>query len=154
MDPANRRRAGRPDAAKRLIVEERREHVAALLVSGATYRQMAVALGASKSIIGRDVQVLRARHRERAGQAYDEVVAEEIAKLDALERTWMPRALRSDATAADLLAVVRLLERRARFRGLDQPAKVEANVRITETTELDRKIEELLAQQVPDREPS
>jgi hypothetical protein len=46
--------------------EERRAHVAHLLTSHHTYREMAQQLGVSHSTIGEDVKVIRERWRERA----------------------------------------------------------------------------------------
>jgi hypothetical protein len=91
-------------------------------------------LGISTSTVGDDVKVIRRSWRERAAEAYSAHVAEEVAKLDALERAWFPKAmplhpLATDeavsAAAAAALVLHRIGERRAKLLGLNQPTRHE-----------------------------
>ena len=51
---------------------------------------------------------------------------EEVAKLDALDRAYLPSALEGDDKAA--LIVLRLMERRARLLAIDAPQRTELRV--------------------------
>jgi transposase len=115
-------------------IEERRAQVAQLLTRHHTYREMAQQLGVSHSTIGEDVKVIRERWRERACTDYADLLAEEMAKLDLLEREILPKALSGGPEGGvNLRAVDRVLairDRRARMLGLDAPSKVEAVLKV------------------------
>lgn len=116
------RNSAREDAEREL----RRAQVAALLLSRRTYRQIADSVGCGIATVHRDVERIKASWREQAGREYADVVAEEAAKLDAIEHGLMPRAQLGDPAAVS--AFVRLAQRRARLMGLDKPLKVEASL--------------------------
>lgn len=142
----HRRKGGTPRAADRLLIEERRERVAALVLSGASYRQIAALLDVSRHTVGNDVAALRRAWREQYARDYDAIVSEEAAKLDALERKWFPVALSSSEDAAPATTLLlRVFERRSRLMGLDAPTKVQASMTVSTTTPLDDEIAGLLA---------
>jgi hypothetical protein len=122
-----------------------------LLTRHLTYREMAQQLGVSHSTIGEDVKVIRERWRERAGNDYADFLAEELAKLDQLEREVLPHALSSGPKGGvNLRAVDRVLtimERRGRYLGLDSPSKVQFVLRIEMIT---RALEETIGELGPD----
>lgn len=134
-EPAPTNPLGHSAAAKN-VREARREQVAILLLSRVPYRRIAEQVGCSYTAVRADVDVIRARWRERYADAYEAHVSEQVGTLDALMRTWMPKALGTNADPKALDAVMRLLERRARLLGLDKPAKVEHSGQIEVTDEL------------------
>ena len=91
-------------------------------------------LGVSHSTVGEDVKVIRERWRERACTDYADLLAEEMARLDLLEREVLPKALSGGPEGGvNLRAVDRVLairDRRARMLGLDAPSKVEATLKV------------------------
>lgn len=158
---AGREQGGTPHAGDRLAIEERRAQVAALVLSHVSYRRIASMLGVGRTTVFKDVQVLRRQYRLRAGADYETHVAEMLASLEMLERAWMPKALPfhplavpEDASAAEKAAsvILRVLDRKARLLGLDQPTKVQADVTVTETTRLDSEIAALLGQMTSEHE--
>lgn len=115
---------------KRANAEHRRDVVAVLLSSHRTYRQMIVDLAgltppikASLSMIASDVKVILTRRSERAADALDVYVAEQMAQLDQLMGAFFPMAMSGDYKAAE--RVMAILERVARLKGLDEPARHE-----------------------------
>lgn len=122
--------------------DERRTQVAAMLVAHVSVREMARLTGASKSTIDRDVQVIRRWWRQQAAQSYSLRVAEELGKLDELEKAVMPKARAGDVKAIE--QAIRLMERRARVLGIDAPVRSRVEV-ITEDA-LDAAIRELEGQ--------
>jgi hypothetical protein len=128
------RKGGKPDAARKLQIEERRAQVALLILSHVPYRAIGQMLGISSGTVAEDVRIIRRQWRERAADSYEAHVAEEIAKLDVLERAWVAKAtplhpLRSAEDVAAAEAATRVLDRvmrhRARLLGLMQPTRHE-----------------------------
>lgn len=125
---------GRPTAARRLAIEERRQQVALLVLSHVSYRKIGELIGVSLGTVADDVKQVKIGWAAAAARTYGEFVTEEVAKLDALERAWMPKAmpLHPLATAEDVsaaaaaaLVIHRLGERRAKLLGLNQPTRHE-----------------------------
>jgi hypothetical protein len=105
---------------------ERRVRVSALLIAKKTHREIAAIEQVSVSTIVSDVAVVRAAWVERSAQLYGPVLAEEIAKLDAMERGLAPRAMLGEESA--ITVMLRIAERRSKLLGLDQPAQMQAHV--------------------------
>lgn len=61
--------------------------------------------------------------KEREKEAVDEVVAQEILLLDQLARPQIKKALEGDEKAVTVL--LRIMDRRAKFLGLDAPTQIE-----------------------------
>jgi hypothetical protein len=116
-------RAGRPVTnAETARIAERRAEVAAMLLEHRTYREMAQRLDCSAATIAEDVKAVREEWHQRAGAHYGTWLAEESAKLDAIEATVLPKACAGDLRAVD--RQLALMARRARLHGLDQPEAV------------------------------
>jgi hypothetical protein len=131
-DEARRGRASE-DRRRKEERDLRRLIIAEMLLAHIPYRTIASQLGLSKTQIHREVTKIRAQWRDRASVAYQSHVAEELGKLDALERAVLGKAFHGDEGLADLGAVdraLRIAERRARLLGLDQPVKVSATVEL------------------------
>jgi sigma54-dependent transcription regulator len=111
-------------------IEQRRQTVAEMIASHRTYREIGDALGVASSTVSEDVKSIREQWRYRAIADYANLLAEEIAKLDLLERKLLPEVLHGGPEGGvNLRAVDRVLairDRRARMLGLDAPSKVEA----------------------------
>lgn len=112
--------------SKRDQMAERRQHVANLRLAHYTQQEIANELGLSVTTVCRDLQALRAEWQERRSMAFDGWVAEELAKLDALERAILPQALQGKPGAAE--RVLKIMDRRARMLGLDKPQQHEHTV--------------------------
>jgi hypothetical protein len=72
----------------------------------------------------------------------DELREMEATRLDALQQAYWRPALDGDVKAATIL--LKLMERRSKLLGLDQPIKVESNVTVFEGgSELDAEVQRL-----------
>lgn len=107
-------------------IQARRQKVSALRLMHYTEREIAAELGISNATAHRDIVAVRQEWAERRTQRYEEWVAEELAKIDLLERAIMPSALSGDDKAQARL--VQFMDRRARMMGLDVPQKHEHTV--------------------------
>lgn len=59
-----------------------------------------------------------------------DVVAEELASLDRVQQTLWPMVRRGDLSAVDRL--LKVMERRARYLGLDQPDRIQAEITVSD----------------------
>jgi transcriptional regulator with XRE-family HTH domain len=107
-------------------VEERRQKVSALRLMHYTQREIARELDVSASTVNRDLAAVREEWAARRTQTYESWVAEELAKIDLLERAIMPAAIAGDDKAQARL--VMFMDRRARMMGLDKPQQHEHTV--------------------------
>ena len=136
-----------PDA-KREEIAARRTQVASLRLAHLTETEIAAKLGVAQSTVSRDLTAIRAEWYDRRMTAYDDWVAEELAKLDRLERSLLPLAVSGQTSAVD--RVLGVMDRRARLLGLDKP-QLHEHVVVTEDA-LDaeiRRLEERLAAHDP-----
>lgn len=107
---------GKDDEAKR---EERRKKVAANLLGGMTYRDMADALGCSLGTISNDVKIIIGRWQKQQVEHAEDYISVELRRLDvALNAIWN-KVIDGDAQAIDRF--LKIQERRARYLGLDKP---------------------------------
>jgi hypothetical protein len=121
-------------------VRQREAHAVDLRAEGLTYAEIGARLGVSRQMATRVVsRGLRALPRESA----TELVALQDAQLDLLWAAMFPRAAEGNPRHA--VVCLRVLERRARLHGLDQPTKLEVGMSVEEVDALDREIEQLLA---------
>lgn len=107
----------------RLSVEERRSRVATMLLAHRSQREIADALGVHPSTVNRDIKAVRAEWAQRRATAIDTWTAEELAKLDAVERALMSKVLGGDTWAIDRL--LGAMHHRARLLGLYAPEQLE-----------------------------
>lgn len=111
--------AARQKPAHHDKVAERRRRVAEMRLSHMTLDEIAREIGVAKSTVSVDLKHVREEWAERRASTYEEWAAEEIAKLDRLERTLLPRAIAGEYAAVD--KIISLMDRRARMLGLDKP---------------------------------
>jgi hypothetical protein len=103
--------------------ELRRRQVAVNLLAGLNYREMAEALGVSLGTIKNDVDVVMGHwQQEQVAVATDYVTLQERRLDRALNAIWA-QVLNGDDKA--ITAMLKIEERRAKLRGLDQPDKLE-----------------------------
>ena len=114
-------RGGRPKkqrAADEAEQAVRRVAVARLLMERKNYREIVLALqelpeeerpkNVSLSTVSRDVAVLRAEWAAERGRLMEELVGEEVERLNRLEAVWWPDAMGKDKDATDkVLAIQR-----------------------------------------------
>jgi Trp operon repressor len=105
---------------------ERRQRVSALRLMHYTQREIAAEIGVSVATVNRDLAVVRAEWADRRSQSYESWVAEELAKIDLLERAILPAAIAGDDKAQ--ARIVQFMDRRARMMGLDKPERFEHTV--------------------------
>jgi hypothetical protein len=103
---------------KKLELEQRRKTVAANILAGLNYRDIAEGLGVSLGTIARDAQIMLDRMRKEQVQTVSEAALIDLRRLDvAINAIW------DDVKAGKLLAIdrlERLLRRRAEMLGYDQ----------------------------------
>jgi predicted transcriptional regulator len=107
-------------------IAQRRQKVAALRLMHYSEREIAAELGISPATAHRDIVAVRQEWAERRTQTYESWVAEELAKLDLIERAILPAAISGDDKAQARL--VQFMDRRARMMGLDKPERHEHTV--------------------------
>ena len=103
--------------------EDRRKKVAANLLAGLSYRDIAEALNVSLGTVANDARIILGRWQREQIQDLDQYVLMELRRLDlATYAIW------NDVQDGKLNAIdrmVRLMERRARLLGLDAPTRQE-----------------------------
>ena len=127
--------------------DERRNKVATLLLGHTPTVVMAQILGADRGTIADDVKAIRLEWKQERAEAFDRYSAEELAKLEALERVVWPKAMEGNNWSID--RILAIMERRSRLIGLDAPIQVKQDVTMYDgDSDLDREIAELLAKDV------
>lgn len=123
-----------------LKLEQRRREVGRLYRLRYTCREVAAKLGISPATVVRDLEWLRAEWRAERLRNTDEIVAEELAKLNELEAgLWQQATFGGKGQTFAVEQVLSIMERRARLLGLDAPTTI--NV----TAELERFTKEMAA---------
>ena len=115
--PTEVQRGGSPRSTSpvKVSVAERQRRALELRARGHTYTEIAKELGyATKG--GAQRLVVSALTAQRS-EAAEPVLELELARLDSLQRALSPRALRGDVNAVQ--ATLRVMERRAKYLGLD-----------------------------------
>ena len=102
--------------------EKRRDEVMALVLSGASIRQIEAQTGHARTTIHRDIQ---ARLDDQARDCPSTAKYRELhrTRLARLLIQWWPRATDGDSDALD--RVLKIMEREARLLGLDAPTKID-----------------------------
>ena len=104
-------------------IEQRRKKVAANLLGGLNYREMAEVFGVAIGTISGDVAIILGRWRRDQVATVDEWIQIEARRLDkALNAIW-DSVLAGDAQAIDRM--IKIMERRSKLLGLDAPARKE-----------------------------
>lgn len=112
-----------PKKTKSAVIEKRRRAVAANLLAGLNYRDIAEGLNVSVGTVSGDVKALMTQWREDQAKDVGDHVAIDLRRMDmAINAIW------DDVKAGKLQAIDRLLkilERRSKMLGYDKPDKVD-----------------------------
>lgn len=103
---------------KKLQIEERRTIVAANILAGLNYRDIAKALNVSLGTVSRDAQIMMDRMRKEQVQTVGEAALIDLRRIDVAIN-----AIYNDVKSGKLLAIdrlVKLLERRSKMLGYDE----------------------------------
>lgn len=117
MTPQRNRQKGDRFAAK-----ERRAMIFELRRAGAGYKEIADKLGIGLATVHRHIHAGLAEWRMHSEQDAEAIIVLEESRLDRLLRALWPAASKGDLRAID--RAIRIMERRAAYRGLDAPKKV------------------------------
>ncbi|MEE6264885.1 hypothetical protein V2E29_04390 [Streptomyces diastatochromogenes] len=110
--------------AQQAATAERRAKAIRMKIEGATYTQIADALGyASRSAAHMDVKRSLERHVVEEGLAIEAWRELELARLDTLQQAIWDKAMSGDPRAIE--AALKILDRRAKLLGLDSAIKLE-----------------------------
>ena len=115
--------------------EDRRKRVAEALLRGLNVRQIATELDINKNTACADVQAVRQEWREDRINNHDELVAEELQRLEALYAAHYPKAIAGSRDSAQVL--LSISSKRCRILGLNAPTEVrlEATMSLTASPE-------------------
>lgn len=122
--------------------DDRRTKVATLLLAHATQGQIGTMLGVSRQTVNADVKAIRQQWREERAEAYDRYVAEDVKRLEALERAIWPQAMGGKLLAVD--RVLAIISQRSQLIGTEAPIKARVEV-VTEDV-IDAEIRRLEAE--------
>ncbi len=113
---------------RKLSVAERRKLVAANMLAGASYRDIAAALGVSKSTVANDFKAIIKEWREQYTDDIDSWAKIQLRRLDVLINAIWDRARNGDYQAID--RVMKLMHQQSKLLGIEGPTvDVDLNVR-------------------------
>ena len=107
----------------KIELETRRKTVAANLLAGLSYREIADAMGVSVASICRDANLILDRMKEEQITALVKARTIDARRLDRTLNAIWPDVQKGDLPTIDRF--LRLMERRARLLGLDAPTRTE-----------------------------
>jgi len=97
--------------------------VAANLLGGMTYRQMASALGVSLGTICNDVKIIIGRWRKEQTAVADKAQQVDLQRIARAMNAIWERVVKGDDKAINTM--VKLMERRAKLLGMDAPTRAD-----------------------------
>jgi hypothetical protein len=106
------------DLRNRLTIEDRRRTVAANLLAGATYTEIARALSVSRATVASDCKAILATWRSHYAETADSYLHLQIRRLDILLNAIWDRARDGDLSALD--RALNILDRQSALLGLDK----------------------------------
>ena len=125
--------------SQQVVVREREVAAIDLRREGLTYGEIAERLGYSDGTGARNAVV---RGLDRAlREPADELRELEAARLDRAQVAIWPGVLSGDVK--NVLALIKIMERRARLLGLDAPLRVSGDVTVFEGGDVDREVQRL-----------
>ncbi|NMO00806.1 hypothetical protein HH308_06215 [Gordonia sp. TBRC 11910] len=119
---------------------EREHAVMAMFIGCATTDQIAQKVGISQGTVNVIINRVMKRRRAERDELGDFALEQMLDQIDRLMGTHYVKGVKGDARSSEV--VLKLMDRKAKLLGLDQPTQTE--VRITQRSELDDAIEELL----------
>ena len=122
--------------SRRIVALEREQRALELRKAGATYQQIADAMGLSTMGAYNAVKRAIGKLNNKITEDAKAVRRLELERLNQAQLAIWPRVQKGDIKAIN--ALLRIMERRAKLLGLDAPA--EANVNVTEQVDLSKGI--------------
>lgn len=119
---------------RRIQARKREEQALVLRLARMGYAEIATKLG-YRSPSGAQQAVVRAMERLPMEPAAD-LREWELRRLDELERALWPRALKGQAPAVH--AIIRCMERRAKYQGLDAPKRIKGELTVSPSAKAKR----------------
>jgi hypothetical protein len=116
--------------ANQAAIAERRARVADMLLARVPQREIARRCGVALGTISDDVRSIKQDWYDRAAASYMQHVAEEVAKLDLLERLLIPRVVGGELAAVDRM--LKVMVHRAALLNLEHPPNAFAEVQSLE----------------------
>lgn len=120
------------------VIAARREKVAELALGHRSENAIAAALGVPRGTVHHDIVALRREWQEHRLRDTEQIISEDLQRLELIEKAILGAALAGDYHAIDRLLKVQ--ERRARLLGLD------AAIRVKDETVTAEEMERLLLQ--------
>lgn len=108
--------------SKKALIEQRRRIVAANLLAGLNYRDIATGLNVSLGTIARDVKILFERWRKEQVQTIDEQKDIDLRRIDVAINAIWDEVKNGHLGAIDRMD--KLLQRRSRMLGYDAPETI------------------------------
>ena len=120
-------------AAERIKIEQRRRTVAANLLAGATYREIARLLNVSPATVARDVKLITEEWREHYATQFDSFRELQLQRLDMLLNSVWSKAVRSDTPnhLSHIEAALRIMDRMNNLSAVAQADEPGTTTRIT-----------------------
>jgi DNA-binding CsgD family transcriptional regulator len=134
--------ANSPKSQRGILAREREVQALELRKAGATYGEIGRQLGISASSAHRAIARAVERITDESSELAIETRRMELIRLDAMQLALWTDARKGDAEA--IRTLLRIMERRARYLGLDAPTEVVADV-THHSSEIDAAIERELA---------
>ena len=106
---------------RKITAAERRKKALEFRKAGMTYEQIAGQLGVTTGAAHKSVMTALKEIREKQNEAAEDVLAIELERLDTMLIGILPAARKGNQGAID--RVLRIMDRRAKYLGLDAPAK-------------------------------
>jgi hypothetical protein len=108
---------------KQIEMEERRKKVAANILAGLNYRDIAEALGVTIGTISRDFKVIIGRLQKEQTPIAEQIVSLEIRRLDRALNAIYEKVQSGDQNSIDTM--LKIMNQRAKYLGLYAPDKQE-----------------------------
>lgn len=106
-----------PTAPRRVTAAERRKQAVLMRQAGATYEAIGEKLGISPQAAHKTVDKALTKTQRETSEAADKVRQLELSRLDAMQAALWLSAVKGNHGAVD--RILRIMERRARYLGLD-----------------------------------
>lgn len=111
---------------KSVRLAERRRLVAANLLAGATYAEIANALGVSKNTVHNDYKAILKEWREQYSEDLDAWVKLQLRRIDVMINAVWDKARAGDYNAID--RVLKMMNQQARLLGVENGMQIDVNV--------------------------
>lgn len=121
-----------PSKKKSLELEKRRTIVAANILAGLNYRDIAAALDVSIGTVANDVKMILKRMRAEQVETIEEAALVDLRRIDVLINGIWDKAKKGDLSAIDRME--RLLRRRAEMLGYDEKV---LNINLSGTVDIE-----------------